>query len=222
MPACERRRSPLPDRFMVRLLRSPLSRLVDRNAQGGRSRSSPMTEQEESLMRALVVYESMFGNTQRVAEAITEGLRIRLATDLVEVNDAPRAIGADVRLLIVGGPTHAFGMSRPKTRQDAMTQAGKDPASAGIGVREWLESLSRADDTHAAAFDTHIDKRVPGSAARAAEKRLRKMGFDVAARAESFYVSGTPGPLVDGELTRARQWGEQLAASIPERAGFNR
>lgn len=174
-------------------------------------------------MRALVVYESMFGNTRRVAEAIGEGLRTRCATELVEVNDAPHEIAADVRLLVVGGPTHAFGMSRPKTRQDAMTQAGKDPASATVGVREWLESIARAaHDTGAAAFDTHIDKPVPGSAARAAEKRLRKLGFHNVTPAESFYVSGTPGPLVEGELERAREWGKVLASSMPEHAGFNR
>lgn len=169
-------------------------------------------------MRGLVVYESMFGNTKQVADAIGEGVRSQVATELVEVNDAPREIGADV-MLVVGGPTHAFGMTRAKTRQDAMTQAGKDPASAGIGLREWLESLDHADDaTRAAAFDTHIDKRVPGSAARAAEKRLRKLGFRIVEPAESFYVSGTPGPLVQGELERARRWGELLGASLPETA----
>ena len=170
-------------------------------------------------MRALVVYESMFGNTKQVAEAIGEGMRSQVARDLVEVNDAPTKVGPEVALLVVGGPTHAFGMSRLKTRQDAMTQAGKDQASAGDGIREWLESLDRAaDGTPAAAFDTHIDKRVPGSAARAAEKRLRRLGYRIVGPAESFYVSGTPGPLVEGELERARRWGERLGASLPRTA----
>ena len=65
----------------------------------------------------------------------------------------------------------------------------------------------------AAAFDTRIDKpRVPGSAARAAEKRLRRLGFRFVAAAESFYVTGTKGPLVPGEVERARLWAEQVAA----------
>lgn len=103
-----------------------------------------------------------------------------------------------------------------------MTQANKDPASAGIGMREWLQSLDHAADaTQAAAFDTHIDKRVPGSAARAAEKRLRKLGFHIIESAESFYVSGTPGPLVEGELERARRWGELLGSSLRETLQFN-
>ncbi len=118
-------------------------------------------------------------------------------------------------MLVVGGPTHAFGMSRSTTRQDAMSQAGKDQAAAGLGIREWLESLDRAaDDTPAVTFDTHIDKPVPGSAGRAAEKRLRKLGYRIVEPAESFSVSGTPGPLVEGELERARRWGEQLPSAL--------
>jgi hypothetical protein len=170
-------------------------------------------------MRALVVFESMFGNTQHVAEAIVEGINRHVAAELVEVNDAPRDIGTpDVDLLVIGGPTHALGMSRQKTRQDAMTQDGRDAGSAGLGMREWIGSLSRPSaDGQAVAFDTRIDRpRIPGSAARAAERRLRKLGFRILAPAESYYVAGTPGPLVDGELDRARRWGEGLGASLAE------
>jgi hypothetical protein len=52
---------------------------------------------------------------------------------------------------------------------------------------------------------------VPGSAARGAEKRLRRLGFRVVAAAESFNVTGTKGPLVPGEVERARCWAEQVA-----------
>jgi flavodoxin len=167
-------------------------------------------------MRALVVYESMFGNTQTVAEAVAEGLSSRLRVDLVEVGTAPAAIGNDVDLLVVGGPTHAFGMSRPGTRQDAARQAGHNVVSAGIGLREWLAGVREEPTGVAAAtFDTRVKKpHLPGSAARAAEKRLRKLGSRVVAPSTSFYVTGTDGPLVDGEPERARQWGEKLAAEL--------
>jgi hypothetical protein len=66
-----------------------------------------------------------------------------------------------------------------------------------------------------AAFDTRVSKpRLPGSAAAAAEKRLRRLGFRVAARSRSFYVDGTTGPLVAGEPDRARHWGEELALAL--------
>jgi hypothetical protein len=166
-------------------------------------------------MRALVVVESMFGNTKQIAAAVADGLGESTAVDLIEVNDAPHELGADVGLLVVGGPSHAFGMSRPATRQDATTQAGSDPQTAGIGIREWLEGLEPSSPLCVAAtFDTRIaSPRVPGSAARAAQKRLKRLGFWPAVPAESFYVSGTPGPLVDGELERARGWGVLLGSA---------
>ena len=74
-------------------------------------------------MRALVVYESMFGNTQAIADAVADGLAARVRVDAVEVGAAPTVVGDDVVLLVVGGPTHAFGMSRQATRQDAGRQA---------------------------------------------------------------------------------------------------
>jgi hypothetical protein len=167
-------------------------------------------------MRALVVYESMFGNTRAVAGAIAEGLLEHVRTDLVEVGAAPHEPDARVDLLVVGGPTHAFGMSRPNTRADAATKSDASLVSCGIGMREWIEQLPPATQaTAAATFDTRVLKpRVPGSAARAALKHLRKDGFRVAAPAVTFWVVGTTGPLVAGELDRARAWGDALAAVV--------
>src|SRR4029453_11484910 len=93
------------------------------------------------MMRALVVYESMFGNTQAIADAVAEGLGAHLPVDAVEVGAAPALVGDDVALLVVGGPTHAFGMSRQGTRQDAGKQAEHGLVSAGIGLREWLAAV---------------------------------------------------------------------------------
>jgi hypothetical protein len=166
------------------------------------------------MMRALVVYESMFGNTQVIADAIADGLAGRMRVDTVEVGVAPASIGDDVGLLVVGGPTHAFGMSRQGTRQDAAKQAKEGLVSTGIGVREWLAGLQGSPGMAAATFDTRIRKpRLPGSAARGAEKRLRRLGFRILAPAASFYVEGTLGPLLEGERERARRWGERLGSA---------
>jgi len=164
--------------------------------------------------RALVVFESMFGNTRTIAEAIREGVSTLMPTDLVEVGVAPSRIPDDVTLVIVGGPTHAFGMTRPGTRADAAEQANGAIVSTGLGLREWLEALESSEGgVSVATFDTRIDKpRVPGSAARGAQKRLRRLGFRVVAPAESFYVAGTKGPLVPGEIERARRWAAAFAA----------
>src|SRR6187455_2965455 len=94
-------------------------------------------------MRALVVYESMFGNTQAIASAVARGLSGRMAVDLVEVTDAPTRVAAD--LVVAGGPTHAFSMSRPATRESAAEQAhGRPLVSRGSGLREWLAEAGPA------------------------------------------------------------------------------
>ncbi len=168
-------------------------------------------------MDALVVYESMFGNTEEIAKAIAEGLSTRLRTEVAEAGRAPGAVGAEVGLLVVGGPTHAFAMSRASTRRSAAQQATRPLVSAGNGVREWLATLRTSSaGLRSAAFDTRVAKpRMPGSAARGIARRLRRLGVRVVAPAQSFYITGTEGPLVEGELERARKWGESLAASFP-------
>ena len=167
-------------------------------------------------MRARVVYESMFGNTQAIAKAVADGLAESMSVDLEEVGSAATDVADDVALLVVGGPTHAFGMSRERTRESAVAQAAGGVVSAGGGLREWLGAVTGGSRAVAAAsFDTRIDKpRMPGSAAHGAEKRLRRLGFRVLVPAASFYVTDTSGPLVEGERERARRWGELLGSTM--------
>jgi hypothetical protein len=115
-------------------------------------------------MPALVVYESMFGNT----ESIAEGLSLHISVATVEVGVASTAVDHEVALLVVGGPTHAFGMSRSGTRLSASNQAQHGVVSARIGLREWLAAIERGSTAVAAAtFNTRIDKpRVPSDDGR--------------------------------------------------------
>ncbi|HEX6234703.1 MAG TPA: flavodoxin domain-containing protein [Jiangellaceae bacterium] len=163
-------------------------------------------------MRALVVYESMFGNTRAVAHAVAKGLERWIPADVMEVGAAPTDLGEDIALLIVGGPTHAFGMSRDSTRRDAAKQGNGSVVSSGEGIREWLSKVVHMrDELPAAAFDTKINKSwLPGSAAKAAYKRLNWQRFRLVTAPESFLVTDVTGPLVDGELDRAEAWGEQV------------
>jgi len=174
-------------------------------------------------MKALVVYESMFGNTEQVARAIAHGLSTRVTTDSVPVRGASAGIATDHELIVVGGPTHAFSMSRPSTREDAGRQGARQAdAQEGQGIREWLDGLPpRYHNAVAAAFDTRVVKvrHLPGSAAKKADKVLRQHGLSHLAPPESFYVEATGGPLVDGELARAEAWGEQLGRELLNRMG---
>jgi hypothetical protein len=168
-------------------------------------------------MRARVVYESMFGNTQVIAPAVAEGLADNMTVDLEEVSAAATDVDDDIDLLVLGGPTHAFGLSRERTRESAAAQAVGGVVSAGGGLREWLGKVTEGspDIAAAAAFDTRADKpRLPGSAAHGAERRLRRLGFHIVEPAASFYVTDMTGPLVDGERDRARRWGELLGSKI--------
>jgi hypothetical protein len=167
------------------------------------------------MARAIVVVESMFGNTEAVARSVAEGLSDLFVVDVVRVGDAPAVMADDVQLLVVGGPTHAFGLTREGTRQAAVDQGASRSTGSEFGLREWLGRLQTQSTTlAAAAFDTRIKKRgVPGSAARGAMRRLRRLGMRAAARPSSFYVAGIEGPLLDGELVRARSWGARLAAN---------
>ena len=161
-------------------------------------------------MRTLIVCESMFGNTRTIAEAVAETLAAYGHADLVDVTAAPSVVGAGVDLMVVGAPTHAFGLSRPNTRRSAVEQgAGAEPA---MGVREWLTTLAAASaSTRAVTFDTRIARpRLPGSAARAAHRRLARRGFQMVADPMSFWVTGTAGPIRPGELERAHRWAYEL------------
>ncbi|GGP75648.1 flavodoxin family protein [Saccharothrix coeruleofusca] len=165
------------------------------------------------MSRALVVYESMFGNTKAIAEAIGTAL----AAEVVEVSDAPDVLPEDVGLLVVGAPTHAFGLSRPATRKSAADQAGAELVSAGRGVREWLDALApHGRRVTAHAFDTRLRGGwLPGSAAKAIAKRLRALHFEVPERPMSFHVTGTPGPLLVGEPARATAWARAMLTGTP-------
>jgi hypothetical protein len=165
-------------------------------------------------MRAVVVFESMFGNTEAVARAVADGIGTRMSVELCPVDAAPDALPQEPALVVVGGPTHAFGLSRRGTREDAGRQAGRAVTGTARGLREWLTDLERAPEgTVGAAFDTRVHAPVPGSAARRAERRLRRLGLRLVAPATTFWVGGTPGPLRDGEVARAREWGEAVAAA---------
>ena len=165
--------------------------------------------------KALVVYESLWGNTEQVARAVAEGLTSALEVEVCEVGDAPGSPTPDVDLVGVGGPTHAFSMTRASTREDARSR-GADHGGA-TGLREWLAALP--DGEHAqrvATFDTRVEKmrHLPGSAAKSAARAAHRHGYQRAGASESFYVSDIDGPLVDGELERASAWGRRIAADL--------
>ncbi|SFE49893.1 flavodoxin family protein [Blastococcus tunisiensis] len=173
------------------------------------------------MARALVVYESVFGDAKKIALAIAEGLAARLQVDVASARDAPHQVPGDVRLLVVGGPTHAFGMPKESTREGAVTQYGAEIPDTGLGLHEWLDRAQLPPHVNAAAFDTRMDhpKLITrlDHASKTEEKLLRGLGATLAAPAEHFFVTDAKGPLVEGEEDRARQWGTALGELVAAR-----
>ncbi len=87
---------------------------------------------------------------------------------------------------------------------------------AGGGARGWIEKLPLCGGVPVAVFDTraHKPELLVGSAAHAMARVLQKRGYHLAAKPQSFFVSGTPGPLEDGELERAAEWGKALLNEV--------
>lgn len=164
-------------------------------------------------MKALVVYESHWGNTAAVARAIAEG--IGPGTPALSTAEATGAALQAVDLIVAGAPLLGFRLPNEKMLEGVRNSAAKAPAPPDLShplLRAWLAGLP-AGNGRGAAFETAF-RRSPGSAARSILRELERSGYKRLARGERFVVKGGYGPLRDGELERARQWGAELAASI--------
>jgi hypothetical protein len=176
-------------------------------------------------MKVAIVYESLFGTTQTVAEAIAEGAReANPGADVEVVPVAEARLGNldSVDILVVGGPTHMRGMSTGLSRRkgvEAQVQAGAkkgrevttEAGAEGPGVRNWFKDLPKATKgSQAAAFDTRIGARMAGGAANGIARRLRRHNYDLVSGPEGFIVEDTEGPLRSGERDRAKEWGADL------------
>ncbi len=173
-------------------------------------------------MRALVVYESMFGNTRTVAKAIARGLEgVGVATTVTAATTAPDPSGYD--LVFVGAPTHAHTLPQPSSRAEAAAWAkhpekalSLEPTAGDAGVREWLKGLGAIESPpRFAAFATRVDmpRIFTGDASSAIAKRLKGAGIrDVA---KECYLVSSVNVLLDGEADRAATWAANLAAPAP-------
>ena len=174
-------------------------------------------------MKAVVLYESMFGNTHLIADEIANGLRDGDVDDVivVPVGGADADTLADADLVVVGGPTHVHGMSRESTRKAAAEMAAKpdvdvtmEPDAEGEGLREWFDDFGGVI-ARAAAFDTRsaIPPALSGRASKGIAKRLRAQGAMLLADPESFLVT-KENHLLDHEAEHARAWGTKLATAL--------
>jgi hypothetical protein len=173
--------------------------------------------------RALVVFESMFGNTERLAYEVATGLGEYAVVTLREVTTTPSLESGGYDLVVIGAPTHSFGLSTTRSRAEAWRRGGR----MGVikpGVRDWLASVSMRDMAPTVAtFDTRpaAARGLPGSAARAIHRRVRSGNAPVVLPPKHFYVHRERQPIAATELLDARAWGQSLGrvadAAIPQR-----
>jgi hypothetical protein len=170
-------------------------------------------------MKTIVVYESYWGNTASVAQAIAEGIGpdARAMSTAEAVGEALAGVG----LIVAGSPIIAFSLPSEKTRNNMVARPDKKaPSPADLShpsIRTWLVALPQAGASgggaaavRAAAFETGF-KLSPGGSAGKILRMLEEKGYQPVAKKQRFLVKGSYGPMKDGELDRARAWGAELA-----------
>jgi hypothetical protein len=161
-------------------------------------------------MKAIVVYESVWGNTERIARAVAEGLGPD--TTLLSTAEANPAALAGADLLVAGSPVFGFSVPSDQAIDGIRANPGNGPAPdvSQPSMRSWLTTVPQGKG-RAAAFETRIWWS-PGGATSGILRALEKAGYEPVAKGQRFIVKGKHGPLRDGEVDRARRWGEELAA----------
>jgi flavodoxin len=159
-------------------------------------------------MKALVIYDSQFGNTEKIAQAIGDALAAGAETTMLRVTGATPQALSGYDLLVVGSPTQRFNATETLS-----------------GLLDGLELV----DVKAAAFDTRfdreeVDSRVLRFAMKAAGDKawaatriadlLAKAGATVISSPEGFIVEDTEGPLRPGEIDRAVGWAARLLTLV--------
>jgi len=151
-------------------------------------------------MKALILFESYFGNTEKVARACADGLAGKAEVSVVRVNEVLPDALTGIDFLLLASPTRGF---RPGTATQAFLKALTPGSLAAV---------------KAAAFDTRIDPddiksgmlrfmvKSFGYAGKAMQAALAKAGAVMVAEPEGFFVTASEGPLKEGELERAGEW----------------
>ncbi len=149
-------------------------------------------------MKALVIYDTEYGNTEKIARAIGAGFEGEVK--VIKVADVKPEDIAWARTVIIGSPT----------------QGGRQTPA----VKTFVESLPAGtfDGKRLAAFDTRLKNfivRLFGWAADKIENSLKGKGGNITAQPQGFYVKSTKGPLMEGEEDRATTWAKAIAAGVP-------
>jgi hypothetical protein len=164
-------------------------------------------------MKAIVVYQSLWGNTAAIARAIAEGLGP--GARALSTVEATAAVVAGADLIVAGAPVLGFSLPRDNMLKMIEMDKMKYKAAPDISrptMRSWLAVLP-AGNGRSAAFETRIWWS-PGGSTGGIESGLEHAGYRRLIKAQRFMVEGVEGPLRDGELEKAKAWGAELARAM--------
>lgn len=164
-------------------------------------------------MKAIVVFESLWGNTAAIAGAIAEG--IGPEARLLSTSEATAEAIAGADLIVAGAPVLGFSLPSERMVKSISTSEARAPVAPDVSqpaMRTWLDALPKGSG-RSAAFETRISWS-PGGSTGGITRALENAGYPSLAKAQRFVVKGKYGPLRDGELERARAWGAQLKQAM--------
>lgn len=152
----------------------------------------------EKHERAIVVYDSKYGNTAQVAKSVASGLQMAgIETACYNILDVSIDSLESYDMIAVGGPTQAFTASKP--------------------MKDFLQKLGNTgvlNGKRGFAFDTRFASRLSGSAAKYIEKKLAELGMHIIKNRQSAIVKKTEGPLEEGELEEFERIGFEMGSTL--------
>jgi len=159
-------------------------------------------------MKALVIYDSVFGNTEQIAQAIGNALGSQEDVEILRVSNVKLEQLTGLKLLIVGSPTRQF---RPTAAINNLLKRIPKNGLKGVKVAAFDTrfTMSAIEESRVLPFFV----RLFGYAAKPISDRLKKKGGELIIPPEGFFVEGVEGPLKEGELERAADWAKQIIAT---------
>jgi flavodoxin I len=162
-------------------------------------------------MKVLIVYDSVYGNTEQIAQAIGHALGSQEDVEVLRVGDVKPEQLTGLKLLIVGSPTHGF---RPTPTINSLLERIPMNGLGGVKVAAFDTRISMDDiDPPILRFAGRLVVGLFGYAAKPIADKLKVKGGELTIPPEGFFVEGTEGPLKEGELERATDWARQIMAT---------